>query len=381
MQRITTKHIQKLAQHKDKSAVSIYMPVNGTDYADNREYLKYLLGRARDELTKLADYREKHEALYPAYRLLHDREWWRFVDEGVAIFSTKGSVKAFHLSSSPTEEIIVSNRFHILPLVREMNYKASFYVLALSAKNARLLHCDGDDILEYSVQNMPRSIDDYAAFKSRSENGQMSSKPPLKRAINSLRSGGRRAIKRQNNYVLEKEYLQKIHGAISGVIENSHEPLVLAGLPKVQSMYRKIDHSSYISKEGIPKNPDRMNNFELRDRAKLALTDYFAEKELQAQSQFLRLSVARPEKIVYGIKNVMQSVYEGKVQTLLVDKSSKAWGKIQRASVEVHNRRNVGDSNLLDVAASETVKRRGKVFTLESSDLPPNARVAAILRY
>lgn len=382
MQRITPTDIKTLAKHKKGPAVSIYMPTNGTDFADNRAYLKRLLSAARSELTHFASFKEKHEALYPAYRLLHDREWWRFVDSGVAIFSTRDGVHAYHLSSAPAAETVVSNRFHILPLLEHLNTRGAFYVLALSPKNSRLMHCDGEDMLELSVPNMPRSVDDIIAHGAHlSEQRAKRNKPRLRNALSALREGGRRAIKRQHQDILGTEFLQQIYRAIHGILASKHEPVVLAGLRQVQGLYRKVDGSQYLHNEAVTANPDRLDNLELRDRARLLLGEYFAQRELTAQSQFLRLSVARPDKIVYGIKNVLRSAYQGRVQTLFVDRQARQWGTIRSSLVELHGQRRGGDSNLMDVAASETLKRKGSVFTLEPSDLPRGSKVAAILRY
>lgn len=383
MQRITPKEIQKLAKYKDQTAVSIYMASRGPEFADNRSYLKYLLSSARDELSQFASYKEKHEALYPAYRLLHDREWWRFVDAGVAIFSTKDKVFAYHLAEEPDEAITVSNRFHILPLLKYLNQRGSFYLLALSAKNARLMHCDGEDIFELSVPNMPRSITDVAIREDHvlHHREQHASRPKLRDTLVALREGGKRAIKRQQKDVLEHEYLRQIHNAAHGILSRGHEPLIVAGLQRVVALYRKIDSSSYVYKEPLIANPDRLSNLELRDRARLLLGEYFAKGELKAQSQFLRLSVARPDKVVFGLKNVLKSVYQGRVQAVFVDRDSKKWGRILQSQVELHDKRHHGDTDLLDVAASEAVKRKGNVFTLEPSDLPDGSGIAAILRY
>lgn len=383
MQRITPKEIQKLAKYKDQTAVSIYMASRGSEFADNRSYLKHLLSSARDELSQFASYKDKHEALYPAYRLLHDREWWRFVDAGVAIFSTKNQVFAYHLSEVPEEEIAVSNRFHILPLLKYLNQRGSFYVLALSAKNTRLMHCDGEDMLELSVPNMPRSITDLAIREDHvlHHREQHASRPKLRNTLMALREGGKRAIKRQQKDVLEYEYLKQIYRSVHGMLSTEHEPLVVVGLQRVAAMYRKIDNSPYIYRDSINVNPDRLSNLDLRDRARLLLGEYFAKPELKAQSQFLRLSVARPDKVVFGLKNVLKSVYQGRVQAVFVNRDSRQWGRILQSKVELHNRRHHGDTDMLDVAASEAVKRKGNVFTLEPSDLPSGSNVAAILRY
>lgn len=383
MQRVNSADIQTLTKKQGRPAVSIYMPTQGKDFADNRSYLKLLLSQARQELTKFASYKEKHEALYPAYRLLHDRQWWRFTDAGVAIFTRQDSIFAYHLSRAPKQEITVSDRFHILPLIRYMKTRQPFYVLALSPKNTRLLHCDGEDVFELVVPGLPRTVSEVVPALGHALNGsaERSSKPRLRDALVTLREGGKRAIKRQHQDVLETEYFQQVARAVHRVVGRKHQPLVLAGLQRVQALYRKVGDSRYLYKNAVAVNPDRLSNFELRDKARSLIDELMSEVELTEQSKFLRLSVARPDRIVYGMKNVLTSIYQGKVQTLFVQNGARQWGRLRSKLVEVHAGYHGGDADLLDVAASETINRKGDVYSLEQSDLPAEAKIAAILRY
>ncbi len=379
MHRIRHSDIQTLTEHQNGPAISVYMQTQGNDFADNRAHLKHMLTRAREELTEFATYKDKHEALYPAYRLLHDRQWWQKIDAGVAIFSTKDSLQAYHIAFQPQEQIIASNHFHILPLLESMNHSAAYYILALSTKHSRILMSDGHDIKEVAVANMPGSIDEF--FHSESSDKSQHQHPHLHKALRKLRDGGRRAIQRERQGVTEEHYLRAVHDAVDSFFTNKHAPVVLAGSKKITALYRKLTDVNYLHKEVIAGNPDKMQLMALRNRANGLLDNYFATRELAAQSHFLRLSAASPERIVYGLKAVIQSIYAGRVQTLFVDRSASLWGKVQRSIVQLHKQRFSGDDNLLDIAASETLKRKGAVFTIDQSDLPRNSGLAAILRY
>lgn len=379
MHRLQRSDIQTLTKQQTGPAISIYMRTQGNDFADNRAHLKYLLTKAREELTEFATYKDKHEALYPAYRLLHDRDWWQHTDAGVAIFSTKDVLHAYHVAFEPEEQYVAGNHFHILPLLESMNHSAVYYVLALSAKHSRVLMSDGHDITEVAVPNMPGSIEDFYQSEQSAKNQHQH--PHIHRALRRLRDGGRRAIQRERQGVAEEQYLRAIHAAVDSYFSSKHAPVVLAGSKKSAALYRKLGDVNYLHKESIALNPDKVLLLTIRNRANAALDSYFSSRELAAQSHFLRLSAASPERIVYGLKAVIQSIYAGRVQTLFIDRSASLWGKMQRSIVQLHKRRFSGDDNLIDIAASETLKRKGAVFTIDHSDLPKNTGLAAILRY
>jgi hypothetical protein len=379
MHRISHSDIQTLTEHQDGPAISVYMRTQGSDFADNRAHLKYLLTKAREELTEFASYKEKHEALYPAYRLLHDRDWWERTDAGVAIFSTHDSLRAFHVAFEPHEQIIASNHFHILPLLESMNHSAVYYILALSTKHSRVLRSDGHDIEEVSIANMPSSIDTFVGSEASTKTQHQH--PHLHKALRRVRDGGRRAIQRERQGVAEEQYLHAIHDAVDSFFTNKHAPVVVAGSKKVAALYRKLADVPYLHKEAITGNPDKMQLMALRNKANDLLDNYFSTRELAAQSHFLKLSAASPERIVYGLQAVIQSIYAGRVQAIFIDRSATLWGKMQRSIVQLHKRRFSGDDNLLDIAASETLKRKGAVFTIDHTDLPQNSGLAAILRY
>jgi hypothetical protein len=59
------------------------------------------------------------------------------------------------------------------------------------------------------------------------------------------------------------------------------------------------------------------------------------------------------------------------------------WGHyhFEENALEVHDRFESGDQDLLNVAAVETILRKGMVYMLPAKEMPEGAQIGAILRF
>jgi hypothetical protein len=80
---------------------------------------------------------------------------------------------------------------------------------------------------------------------------------------------------------------------------------------------------------------------------------------------------------------IVTAAYDGRVDTLFVPIGVQQWGAFHDESrtVEVHQEALAGDEDLLDVAATYTLMRRGTVYAVAPEQMPEHTPVAAILRY
>ncbi len=68
---------------------------------------------------------------------------------------------------------------------------------------------------------------------------------------------------------------------------------------------------------------------------------------------------------------------------MFVSVCEQKWGKFdsENTIVELHTEREPDDEDMLDFAAVHTLLNAGRVYTLESEDMPNGSIVAAIFRY
>jgi hypothetical protein len=83
------------------------------------------------------------------------------------------------------------------------------------------------------------------------------------------------------------------------------------------------------------------------------------------------------------ISAIVTAAYDGRIATLFVAITVQQWGIFRSESreVEVHQEAAAGDEDLLDVAATYTLLRRGTVYAVAPEYLPDATPAAAILRY
>ena len=80
------------------------------------------------------------------------------------------------------------------------------------------------------------------------------------------------------------------------------------------------------------------------------------------------------------VEDVLAAANQGKVESLFVNVERHRWGKFDPISgmIEQHRNELPGDADLLNIAAIETLKNRGDVYSLDSVD---PREILAVFRY
>ena len=77
--------------------------------------------------------------LEPASKLLKELYFWQHQSAGLAIFITSNRVRRYRLPLNFAELMVVTDHFHISPLLPLFTGDGQFYILALSQNEVRLL--------------------------------------------------------------------------------------------------------------------------------------------------------------------------------------------------------------------------------------------------
>jgi len=139
--------ISALATFRGEGCVSIYLrttPVTPQAQADPIE-LKNLARLAAEQLQ--AGETDKKSCAAIAEQLddlVDDNAFWRFQAHSLAIFVTPQNLRSFPLPNALQLLVIVSDRFHVKPLLRSVSFPQSCYVLALAQKSVRIVEVSPD---------------------------------------------------------------------------------------------------------------------------------------------------------------------------------------------------------------------------------------------
>ena len=119
--------------------------------------LKNLIRRAEESLVAAGIRRpDASEVLRPARELIEDEAFWRHQSDGLALFLRTGWFRCYRLPLRFEETVVVSDRFHVSPLLPLLSGDGRFFVLALSENEARLLAGTRFAVHEVNVPGLRR---------------------------------------------------------------------------------------------------------------------------------------------------------------------------------------------------------------------------------
>jgi release factor family 7 len=153
MKVLDRKGLKGLVEGRKGPHVSIFMPTHckGPETKQDPIRLKNLLREAEQQLVGLeVRPAEARDWLTPAGALLDDADFWQHQSNGLALFITEEFFRYYRVPLSFEELVVVSNRFHLKPLLALFAEDGQYYILALSQDQVRLLECT-----RYRVTEVP----------------------------------------------------------------------------------------------------------------------------------------------------------------------------------------------------------------------------------
>ena len=132
---LTREIFEKLASHKDEYCISIYLPTHrsGVKVNEMQDSLNFknALQRVASELKERGvDQTRIQKLLEPGYDLVRDSMFWRYMEQGLAVFITEGMFKYVKMPDTPHEEMLINSSF-LLKRLRNI------FICSLSVRNRR----------------------------------------------------------------------------------------------------------------------------------------------------------------------------------------------------------------------------------------------------
>lgn len=376
--------LSTLARHQEWPAVTINMPTHrtGTDKEQDRIRFKNLL-RSAEERIREGDLRntDVDALMRPARALLDDAAFWRDTGDGLALFFSASTMRTFKVDRELSEDVVVSDRFAIRPVLPALADDQRFFVLTLSKNRVRLLAGTREGLGELDLAGVPESLAEALKYDDYEHNVQFHTRTPAGAAGKGRRSAvfhGHGGVPDTEKGNLER-YFKTIDKGIQDLMRDSAAPLLLAGVDYLTAMYREVNSYPELVGQTLSGNPDETTMHELGTRARQMLEPYFRGEVEREVATFETL--AGTGGASSDLAQILPAATEGRVRVLLLDPEASAWGRFDPASgdVDVSTEPRPGDQDLADLAAVETILHGGTVHAIDPSDAP--AQAAAIFRY
>lgn len=390
MSLISTDELKTLVEHSQSPCVSIYMPTvkAGAETQQNPIRFKNMIKQAEAQLADDEFQRtDASDLLQPALELDHN-DFWQHQDEGLAIFLADGFFRYYHLPMPVDEFVLVSDRFHLKPLMPLLTTgEGKFYVLALSQKQVRFFKASRYGIEEVEVEGLPTSLDEALQYDETAKEGQFRISTSKGGTSNAAQQAGefhgQGSPDRDEHQKDILQFFYLVDKALHEVLRNQKAPLVMAGVEYLMPIYREANtYQHLVDDDGIhTENVQVVKPEELHQKALEVVEPRFAKAEQDAIEYYYEASGAG--RTCTNPQEAIPAAYYGRIEQLFVPIGVQQWGNFdfQANELHIHPDAEPGDEDLLDAAAVQTLLNGGTVYAVEPEKVPESAAIAAVFRY
>ena len=378
---IDTTTIAELTDGRDGPCVTIYMPTHrsGRETRQGPIRLGNLLDDARAELVELGMRSPDADSfLSDAADLRDDEVFWQHQEDGLAVFVDAEDTRTYRLPSSFDEMVVVGEAFHVKPLWPVVSGEPPFFVLAMSRNAIRLLWGDRYRVGDVHLpEEIPTSLAEALWFYDPEKQLQhhAADRAGRRRVVAEFHGHG---VPEENDEAHLERYLRAVDGGVRTLI-GQDDLLLLAGVDELTARFRSVSQHPAIVDESIPGNPDETPRRELHDAALEVMAPLLTGDRAADVNAFH----AAGDRAVSTIPDAVGAALAGRVASIFVPLDRRVWGEVAESGmeVEVHDERQPGDRDLLDLAGVATWSSGGTVHAVPTEEVPGDGPVAALLRY
>ncbi len=300
--------------------------------------------------------------------------------KSVAIFRSPDIFRVTWAEEQLKSRAVLGPHFYVRPLLPELTRAKTFYILALSQKNVRMLRCTSRASEEVAFPaGVATSFDEYMNTAKPDHMRDNHSSPGPDAGSSKGVMFGTSSDREDKGEYLAHFYGQIDHG-VNERLRGKTEPVVLAGVDYEIALYHSLNKYPHLAEEFVEGAPNSLKAGEMHARALAAIARCYDRKIDEALVEYNHKAGGGASN---RLKDIMPAVHEGRVLTLLVSDSLETTGKFDEATHTVKARETgtVDDEDLMNDAVVQTILHAGQVFVVPNGKMPNGTPLAAIYRF
>lgn len=365
--------------------LSVYMTLSS---APNHQGAKANSLQWRELLKSVAPKLEQQGS--PGRELLESVSDWEAITSGaepqgksVAVFRSPDMFQFAWLEGIVPPRAIVAPAFNVRPLIPEVVREKTFYILALSQKNVRLLRCTSRTSEEVALPSGTAAS--YDAYMNTAKPDHES---PYGAATGPAGGGGGgnkgmtsgTTQHRDNKDEYLAHFYKQIDRGVNECLRGKTEPLILVGVEYEIAIYRAHNKYLHLAEEAVEGAPNSLKSGELHARALEAMARCYENK---LDAQLAEYNHKAGGGASNRLKEIVPAAHDGRVLSLLVSDSLEKTGAFDEATHTVKGKETGGaeDQDLVNDAVVQTILHAGQVFVVPNSKMPNGTAMCAIYRF
>jgi len=366
----------RLLRQRSAPCVSIYMPTHRSYPDRQQDALRFrnLVDEAEQELRQRTTI-AMSRALMARFRgLLDDDVFWTHRLDGLAVLGSPDTFEVFDLQQSVTERAVVAESFDVTPLVRITQSADQFHVLALQQESVALYQGNRDHLDCIEPEGVPLSGRDLLMMEAPPA-------PHQDEPINGNPPSGLAGVLGDAKMELDRFYRALDRAVFAQLSRDSRSPLVLAGLPELQAVFRSVSRNPHLVSEGISRGAlMQIDEAFIHDAWKCVEPHY--QKRLEQIVNDYHVAKAR-NRAASDVRGVARAIASDRVGILMVEANRVIPGLFATITGQIlliDDRSQTGP-DLLAAFVEAVLQTDGTAIVVPKDRMPTETGVAAIYRF
>jgi len=377
---LTRNNLKLLMEIHRGPCVSVFMPMHRSGPETQQDLIRFKnLIREAEELliARGLPAPEARKLLESAQKLLQGDLFHQHQNDGLGMFLSPEVFRYYLLPFVFKELVIVTDRFHIRPLLPLLSGDGRYYILALSQNKVRLLQGTHYSVNEVALTDVPKNLAETLRDDDSWKGLQMHSGTPGGKGKLSSVTHGSEADSKENI----KRYFREIDKGLHELLKDERAPLVLAGVDYLHPIYKEVNTYPHLMEDGMGGNPEQLSARELHELTWTVVRPYFQKAQQEAVGRYKEF--AGSGRTANRVRKIIPAAYHGQIELLFVVPDFQQWGTFDPSTDELHlhKKEKTGDEDLLEFAAIQTLLNGGTVYVVEPEKMPDTGSLAAVFRY
>ncbi len=300
--------------------------------------------------------------------------------KSIAVFRSPDVFCVTPLQEQVKGKAVVGPHFNVRPLLPELTRDTSFYILALSQKDVRVLRCTSSTSEEVSF---PASV---ATSFDRFMNSAKPDHVSDNRGSPGPDAGSSKGVMFTTNTEKEDKdkylahFFKQIDHGLHDMLRGKTELVVPVGVEYELALYRSVSTYPHLAEEGVQGAPNSLKSGEMHARALDAMLKQYEKKVYEALAEYNHKAGGGASN---RLKDIVPAAHEGRLLTLLVSDSLETTGSFDETTYTVKGRETgtPEDEDLVNDAVVQTILHAGQVLVASNGKMPNGAPLAAIFRF
>lgn len=379
MYKIVNEFPHELLNATEGPFISLYQPTHRYSPENKQDVIlfKNLVSEIEDSLTQKYPKRDNKPIIDLFTKLGNDKAIWDYTSEGIAVLYANGQAIIYKLNRPVKELVIVTNSFHIKPLIRNFQSADSYHALGINREGFTLFDGNRYGIEEVDLDDdIPNNIievlgDDFSSSYISGRHGKIGKE-------------GYHGYDDKSKIVhidTEKFFRFVDKAVLENYSKPTNLPLILIALPEYHNLFRKISQNPFLLEEGIKANYDILTVDKLKEEMWKVVETIYLKKTQELVEDFENSkskSLATDD-----IAQIAKSSISNKIKTILIEADRIIPGRINSITGDIEegelSHPEFGD--LLNDIALMVIQNGGNIVMLPKERMPSTTGAAAIYRF